>query len=139
MEEYIKQYIEMHPCMQKFTVTDLYQVACIYTSHLCISDLSSLIPANTQVKQITTTSFKEFLCSVASEKLSQSKTFLELGNQLLQDKTYTISFNLEAKNEEAVQSILDSVQGYLLSQAFPANIDFNSLDYTEEYCSATVA
>ena len=133
MEEYIKQYIEMHPCMQKFTVTDLYQVACIYTSHLCISDLSSLIPANTQVKQITTTSFKEFLCSVASEKLSQSKTFLELGNQLLQDKTYTISFNLEAKNEEAVQSILDSVQGYLLSQAFPANIDFNSLDYIEEY------
>ena len=50
----------------------------------------------------------------------------------------TISFNLEAKNEEAVQSILDSVQGYLLSQAFPANIDFNSLDYTEEYWSATV-
>ena len=132
MEEYIKQYIEMHPCMQKFTVTDLYQVACIYTSHLCISDLSSLIPANTQVKQITTTSFKEFLCSVASEKLSQSKTFLELGNQLLQDKTYTISFNLEAKNEEAVQSILDSVQGYLLSQAFSANIDFNSLYYMEE-------
>ena len=133
MEEYIKQYIEMHPYMQKFTVTDLYQVACTYTSHLCIPDLSSLIPTNTQVKQSTTTSFKEFLCSVASEKLSQSKTFLELGNQLLQDKTYTISFNLEAKNEEAVQSILDSVQGYLLSQAFPANIDFNSLDYTEEY------
>ena len=50
----------------------------------------------------------------------------------------TISFNLEAKNEEAVQSILDSVQGYLLSQAFPANIDFNSLDYIEEYWSATV-
>ena len=133
MEEYIKQYIEMHPYMQKFTVTDLYQVACIYTSHLCIPDLSSLIPTNTQVKQSTTTSFKEFLCSVAAEKLSQSKTFLELGNQLLQDKTYTISFNLEAKNEEAVQSILDSVQSYLLSQAFPANIDFNSLDYMEEY------
>ena len=86
MEEYIKQYIEMHPCMQKFTVTDLYQVACIYTSHLCIPDLSSLIPTNTQVKQSTTTSFNEFLCSVASEKLSQSKTFLELGNQFLQRK-----------------------------------------------------
>ena len=139
MEEYIQRYIAEHPHLQEFTVTDLYQVACIYTSHLCIPDLSSLIPANTQVKQSTTTSFKEFLCSVASEKLSQSKTFLELGNQLLQDKTYTISFNLEAKNEEAVQSILDSVQGYLLSQAFPANIDFNSLDYTEEYWSATVA
>ena len=133
MEEYIQRYIAEHPHLQEFTVTDLYQVACIYTSHLCIPDLSSLIPTNTQVKQSTTTSFKEFLCSVASEKLSQSKTFLELGNQLLQDKTYTISFNLEAKNEEAVQSILDSVQGYLLSQAFPANIDFNSLDYTEEY------
>ena len=132
MEEYIKQYIKMHPHLQEFTVTDLYQVACTYTSHLCIPDLISLIPTNTQVKQSTTTSFKEFLCSVASEKLSQSKTFLELGNQLLQDKTYTISFNLEAKNEEAVQSILDSVQGYLLSQAFPANIDFNSLYYMEK-------
>ena len=74
------------------------------------------------MKQSTTTSFKEFLCSVATEELSQSKTFLELGNQLLQEKTYTISFNLEAKNEEAVQSILDSVQGYLLSQAFPATL-----------------
>ena len=132
MEEYIQRYIAEHPHLQEFTVTDLYQVACIYTSHLCIPDLSSLIPTNTQVKQSTTTSFKEFLCSVAAEELSQSKTFLELGNQLLQDKTYTISFNLEAKNEEAVQSILDSVQSYLLSQAFPANIDFNSLDYMEE-------
>lgn len=132
MEEYIKQYIKMHPHMQKFTVTDLYQVACIYTSHLCIPDLISLIPTNTQVKQSTTTSFKEFLCSVAAEELSQSKTFLELGNQLLHDKTYTISFNLEAESVEAVQSILDSVQGYLLSQAFPANIDFNSLYYMEK-------
>ena len=132
MEEYIKQYIDMHPHLQEFTETDLYQVACIYTSHLCIPDLSSLIPTNTQVKQSTTTSFKEFLCSVAAEELSQSKTFLELGNQLLQDKTYTISFNLEAKNEEAVQSILDSVQSYLLSQAFPANIDFNSLYYMDK-------
>ena len=132
MEEYIKQYIKMHPYMQKFTVTDLYQVACIYTSHLPTSDLLPMIPPNTLVLQERSINFAALINLLATKELSQSKTFLELGNQLLQDKTYTISFNLEAKNEEAVQSILDSVQGYLLSQAFPANIDFNSLYYMEE-------
>lgn len=134
MEEYIQRYIAEHPHLQEFTETDLYGVACDYTSHLPTSDLLPMIPPNTLVLQERSINFAALINLLAAKELSHSDTLLNFGNQILKAraKTYTISFNLEAESVEAVQSILDSVQSYLLSQAFPANIDFNSLYYMEK-------